>query len=155
MKNRAFSLVEVLISLAILAIALLGVMSSITYGTRHSRSGEELTEAVQLARQILVRLQEDSILDSTNIGEPWFREDSGLRDAPAVRRELDAAPLGGMMLPAEQLSRYKRRLVAERVSQDRIDHRYGLARVQVEIFWESKVGERRLELTGVISHARP
>lgn len=148
-------MVEVLISLAVLAIALLGVMSSIAYGTRHSRSGEELTEAVQLARQILVSLQETSALDTTDIGKPWFDENSGLRDAAGVRRELDAAPLGGMAVPAPQLSRYKRRLVTERLSTEAQDHRYGLARVQVEIFWESKVGERRLELSGVISHARP
>ncbi len=146
---------EVLISLVLLTIALLGVMSSIAYGTRHARSGEELTEAVQLGRQVLVSLQETSALDTTNIGEPWFDEESGLLDATGVRRELDAAPLGGMTLSPQQLSRYKRRLVSERISSDPQDHRYSLARVHVEIFWESKTGERRLDLSGVVSHARP
>ena len=146
---------EVMISLVVLAIALLGVMSSIAYGTRHARSGEELTEAVQLARQILVSLQETSALDTTDIGDPWFGENSGLRDAVGVRRELDAAPLGSLVATPAQLSRFKRRLVAERLSSDSKDHRYGLARVHVEIFWESKTGERRVELTGAVSHARP
>ena len=154
-KSRAFTLVEVMISLVVLAIALLGVMSSIAYGTRHARSGEELTEAVQLARQILVSLQETSSLDTTNIGDAWFGENSGLRDAAGVRRELNAAPLGALIATPAQLSRYKRRLVAERVSSDSRDHRYGLARVHVEIFGESKTGERRLELSGAVSHARP
>lgn len=76
-------------------------------------------------------------------------------DKEEVRREVDAAPLGNLVLPAELLSRYKRRIVTQRLSNDSKDHRYRLARAQVEIFWESKVGQRRLELTGVISHARP
>lgn len=154
-KYRAFTLVEVLISLALLTIALLGVMGSIAYGTRHSRSGEELTEATQLARQILVSLQETSVLDTTEIGASWFSADSGLMDEEGVRREIDAAPLGNLVLPAELLSRYKRRVVTQRLSPNPNDHRYRLARAQVEIFWESKVGERQLEMTGVLSHVRP
>lgn len=130
-------------------------MGSIAYGTRHSRSGEELTEATQLGRQILVSLQETSVLDTTEIGTPWFSQDSGLLDKEGVRRELDAAPLGSLVLSSEVLSRYKRRIVTQRLSDDSGDHRYRLARAEVEIFWESKVGQRRLELTGVISHARP
>lgn len=154
-KKTAFTLVEVLISIALIAIALLGVMGSIAYGTRHSRSGEELTEAVQQARKILVGIQESSALDITDIGEPWLTEDSGLNDKPGVRRELDAAPLGGVSYDLPQLERYKRRIVTTRVSNDPLDHRYRLARVSVEIFWESKQGNRRLEITGLVSHARP
>lgn len=154
-QARGFTLVEVLVSLAVIAIALFGVMGSIAYGTRHARSGEELGEAVQLARQVLVYIQESSVLDTVEPTEPWFSEDSGLNDATTVRRELDAAPLGGLAIPLVQLERYQRRVVATRLSDNPSDHRYGLARVTVEIFWESKQGWRRLELSGVVSHARP
>jgi prepilin-type N-terminal cleavage/methylation domain-containing protein len=154
-RPAAFTLAEVMVSIAVLAIALLGVMGSIAYGTRHSRSGEELTEAVQQARQLLVRLQETSALDTTDLGEPWPKDDSGLNDRPGVRRELDASPLGGSGIPLPQLERYKRRIVSRRLSNDPGDHRYQLAQVTVEVFWESKQGERRLELTGLVSHARP
>lgn len=154
-RHSAFTLAEVLVSIAVLAIAMFGVMGSIAYGTRHSRSGEELTEAVQQARQILVSMQEMSVLDITDIGEPWPKPESGLNDEPGVRRELDAAPLGGLTVSLPQLERYQRRIVTTRLSSDPLDHRFHLASVAVEIFWESKQGHRRLELTGLVRHARP
>lgn len=154
-KRTAFTLAEVLVSIALLAIALFGVMGSIAYGTRHSRSGEELTEAVQLARQVLVAMQETSVVDTTDIGQPWLRAESGLNDEPGIRRELDAAPLGGISFSLEQMERYQRRIVTTRVSNDPLDHRFHLANATVEIFWESKQGRRRLELAGLVTHARP
>lgn len=154
-RRSAFTLAEVLVSIAVLAIALFGVMGAIAFGTRHSRSGEELTEAVQQARRILVAIQETSAVDVTDIGEPWLTSTSGLNDEAGVRRELDDAPLGGTSFPLPQLERYQRRIVTTRVSEDPSDHRYLLANVKVEIFWESKQGERHLQLAGLVSHARP
>jgi hypothetical protein len=144
-----------MISIALVTIALFGVLGSIAYGTRHSRSGEELTEATQLARQVLVYVQENSILDTVESDEPWLSEDSGLNDAPGVTREMDAAPLGGATFTLAQLERYKRRIVTTRVSTDPLSHRFGLALVTVEISWESKQGRRRVEISGLVSHARP
>ena len=114
-----------------------------------------MTEAVQQARQLLVAIQEASVIDTTDIGKPWLSANSGLNDRPGVHRELDAPPLGGIAAGLPQLERYKRRVVATRVSDDPQDHRFRLASVTVEIFWESKQGERHLELTGLVSHARP
>ncbi len=139
-----FSLAEVLISIGLLAIALFGVMGSIAYGTRHSRSGEELTEATHLARAILVHIQEASLVDTTEIGETWLTKDSGLNDEDLVRRQLDEAPLGGFEFDLRQ-----------RASDDPLNHRYRMARVKVEVFWESKQGHRKAELIGLVSHARP
>lgn len=149
-----FTLVEVMISIALVTIALFGVLGSIAYGTRHSRSGEELTEATQLARQVLVYVQENSILDTVESNEPWFSVDSGLNDAPGVTREMDAAPLGGATFTLTQLERYKRRIVTTRVSTDPLSHRFALALVTVQISWESKQGRRRVEISGLVSHAR-
>lgn len=146
---------EVLISIALLAIALFGVLGSIAYGTRHSSSGEELTEATQIARQLLVAIQETTAIDNTDVGEPWLKPEGGLNDALGIRRPLDAAPLGFATFSSTQLGRYSRRIVATRASEQAADHRYRLARVRVEIFWESKHGERQLQMTGVVTHARP
>lgn len=150
-----FSLAEVLISIGLLAIALFGVMGSIAYGTRHSRSGEELTEAIHLARGILVHIQEASLVDTTEIGETWLTKDSGLNDEDLVRRQLDEAPLGGFEFDLRQLERYHRHITTERASDDPLNHRYRMARVKVEVFWESKQGHRKAELLGLVSHARP
>lgn len=130
-------------------------MGSIAYGTRHARSGEELTEAVHLARSILVHIQETTLLDTLEPDEAWPGDDSGLDDEPETRRQLDAAPLGGLDFTLSQLERYRRRITSERASEETASHRYQLARVTVYIYWESKQGQRQTEITGMVSHARP
>lgn len=154
-RRPAFTLMEVLVSIALLAIALFGVLGSIAYGTRHSATGEELTEASHIARQLLVAMQETTAIDRTDITERWLKPNSGLNDAGDVRRTLDAAPLGGVTFTTTQLGRYTRRIVTTRTSEQPSDHRYGLANVTVEIFWLSKHGPTQLRMTGVVTHARP
>ncbi|MCA9777383.1 MAG: type II secretion system protein [Candidatus Eremiobacteraeota bacterium] len=155
MRSRAFTLVEVIVSIALIAIALLGVMGSIAYGTRHSGSGEELTEATHIARSYLSYIQEATLIDTIepNTGE-WLTEASGINDPDEGLRPLDDPPFGGLEFTGPQISRYRRRIRSQRVSEDNSDHRYGLARVQVTIFWESKQGERNVLLTGLVSTAR-
>jgi len=46
------SLIEVLMSLAILSVAILGVLSAVAYGTRAGAYGQRVTEATNYARQI-------------------------------------------------------------------------------------------------------
>ena len=155
MRSRAFTLVEVIVSLTLIAIALLGVMGAIAYGTRHSGSGEELTEATHIARSYLSYIQEATLLDSIepNTGQ-WLSEGSGLNDPDEGLRPLDDHPFGGLDFTGPQLERYRRRIRSQRVSDDVIDHRFRLARVQVTIFWESKQGERNVLLTGLVSISR-
>ena len=154
MKSRAFTLVEVLISISLIAIALLGVMGSIAYGTKHSTSGEQLSEASHLGRSILTYLQETTQLDSTDIGEEWLTPESGLNDSPSTFRQLDEAPLGGMNFETTQLARYRRRIMSQRVSTEPLNYRYNLARVRVSIFWSSKQGERQVDMTGLVTISR-
>lgn len=153
--QRGFSLVEVLISIALLAVALLGVMGSIAYGTRHSGSGAELSEAVHLARTVLVHIQEAGLVDTTELDEAWPTTDSGLNDEIDMRRPIDEAPFGGLEFTLPQLQRYQRRIVSERSSEEPLDHRYRLATVTVHLYWQSPQGERTVHLTGLVSHARP
>lgn len=155
MRSRAFTLVEVIVSLTLIAIALLGVMGAIAYGTRHSGSGEELTEATHIARSYLSYIQEATLIDSIepNSGE-WLTEASGLNDEDEGLRPLDDPPFGGLDFTGAQLERYRRRIRSQRVSDDVADHRFRLARVQVTIFWESKQGERNVLLTGLVSISR-
>ena len=158
MKNRGFTLVEVLISIALIAIALFGVMGAVAYGTKHSGSGAELTEATHLARSIINYLQETSSLDTVQLDpyEVWPTADSGLADPPDVFRQLDEPPLGGMPFEPHQLERYRRRIESQRVTDDPLNYRYNLARVRVSVFWSSKQGERKVVMTGLIStHRKP
>jgi prepilin-type N-terminal cleavage/methylation domain-containing protein len=153
MKSRGFTLVEVIVSLALIAIALLGVMGSVAYGTKHSGSGEELTEATHIARAYLSYIQEATLLDAIepNSGE-WLTQTSGLNDAVEGLRPLDDPPFGGSLdFTPKQIERYRRRIRCQRVSDDPSDHRFKLARVQISIFWNSKQGERNVFMTGLVS----
>lgn len=51
-SHAGMSLMEVLMSLAILAVAILGVLSAVAYGTRAGAYGQRVTEATNYARQI-------------------------------------------------------------------------------------------------------
>lgn len=153
--NTAFSLVEVLVSIGLLAIALLGVMGSIAYGTKHSATGEELTTASQLARQIFSAVQTTGVLDTTDLDSAWPKSESGLNDKPQSARLLNASPLGEVRFTPQQLDRYSRRIESRRLSSVKHDHRYYLAMVKVQVIWEGKHGVQSVEMTGIVSHARP
>jgi prepilin-type N-terminal cleavage/methylation domain-containing protein len=154
MKSRGFTLIEVMVSIMLIAIALLGVMGSIAYGTKHSGSGEELTEATHIAKSYLAYMQESTLLDTIEPTEEWLTVDSGVNDPVEGLRPLDDAPFGGLDFAPHQIERYRRRIRCQRVSDDSADHRYNLARVQVTLFWESKQGERNVVLTSLVSISR-
>lgn len=155
LTRRGFTLVEVLISVTLIAIAMLGVMGSIAYGTKHASSAEELTEATQIARSILAYMEETTLIDVTEPDEPWPTAASGINDVdPLARHLLSESPFGGMNFNAQQVSRFYRRITCERVDPNPAHVRYDLARVKVQIFFQSKQGERNVELTGLLQISR-
>lgn len=154
MKSRGFTLVEVLVSLTLITIAVLGVLGSIAYGTKHAGTGEELAEATHVCRSIMTYLQETTLLDTVEIARPWLSEESGLNDPDTAFRQLDDAPLGGMNFQPRQLERYRRRIECVRVNDDPLNYRYKLARVKVSVFWQSKERERSVEMTGLVTISR-
>lgn len=154
MRVRGFTLVEVMVSIALLAIALLGVMGSIAYGTRNSSSGAELSEASHLARSILSYVQEATLFDSVETDLEWPTNGSGLADDETTFRQLDDAPLGGDLFEPIQLERYRRRIQSRRVMDDPQNYRYNLALVKVSIFWTAKERERNVQMSGLVSISR-
>lgn len=144
-----------MVSITLITIALLGVMGSVAYGSKHSRSGEELSEATHLARSILNYVQETTLLDTADLGKPWPTVESGLNDSPEQFRQLDDPPLtNSMRFETHQLENYRRRIQSIRVSNDPLNYRKNLAQVRVTIFWTGKQGERQVNVTGLVTHAR-
>lgn len=151
MEKRGFTLVEVMVAIALIAIALLGVMGAIAYGTRHAGSGSELSEGSHLTRSILNYIQETTLLDTVEVEKAWPGPDSGLNDKPSVFRQLDAPPLGGLVFQKSQVERFRRRIESQRVTEEKLNYRYKLARLRVSVFWSSKQGERNVVMTGLVS----
>ncbi len=154
MSSRAFTLVEVLVSITLIAIALLGVMGSIAYGTKHSSSGAELSSATHLGRSLLSYIQETTLIDTADVGEPWPTEESGLNDPPNAFRQLDDPPFGGLRFEPLHLEKFRRRIQSQRVTDEPLNYRYKLARVKVSIFWTGKQGERSVDITGLVTISR-
>lgn len=164
-SSQGFTLAEILVSTLLLAIALLGVMGSIAYGTKHARSGEELAEATYIARALMSTLQEGSWIDVLSVEDGWPGPDSGINDEPGEYRAIDEEPFGAVesggstpqvgVFQSEQAARYWRRITVERVSDNPLNHRYRLARATVEVMWDGKTGTRSVTLVGLISHAVP
>lgn len=154
MRRRGFTLVEVLIAIALIAIALLGVLGSIAYGTKNAGHGADLSEGTHLARSILNYIEENTLLDTIEVDRPWPSQESGVCDTAETFRQLDAAPLGGMLLRPEQIERFRRRIETQRVVNDPLNYRYKLAKVRVSVFWSSKQGERHVTMTGLVSISR-
>lgn len=165
-RHYGFTLAEILISIALLAIALLGVMGSVAYGTRHARSGEELAEAANIARSLLAYMQETTQLDLNADAPNWPGPNSGINDEAGSFRPLTEAPFGELgpisgdpshvpVFTESQIGRYSRNITVERLSNDRFNHRFRLARAVVQIRWDGKYGPRTVELTGLLSHDLP
>lgn len=66
-SKRGMSLVEVMIAVAVLSVAILGVLSAIAFGLRSAAYGQRVTEATNLARQIseTIRAQGHAYLSTT------------------------------------------------------------------------------------------
>ncbi len=153
-KRKAFSLIEVMISIVIIAIALAGVTSALVYGVKHSQTGREVSDSTQLARSLFEYMQVTGQIDSLGPGD-WPDDTTGINDDPEERRLLNSSPFGGMDIRPDLIARYRRNISIERMSNDPNSHEHLLARVVVRVYWkESEKFEHFSEITGIIRHQR-
>ena len=100
-RNSGFTLIEVLIAFAILALVLGVVFRTLSTGLSHERTAGLVTARVLEARSILDRLGADVALEEGTIegrlatGEPWTLTVSLLE--PAEGDESEAAPLNAYL----------------------------------------------------------
>lgn len=138
MKSRTtaqpgFSLLETMIAVVVITIAILGLLAGFAYGISSNDHAQRMVVAGGHASQVM------DLIRSNNLA--W--DDTSLNDAdPDTRKALDAAPLS----QAAAADGYTRNVqVTQGIG---ADHKAGIARVVVRVFWEEKGVEKSVMLTG-------
>lgn len=73
-KNKGFTLVEVIISVSIIFICMVGIMDAFILGSFYKKSSEEVTTASFLGQQVLESLLSSSFSEPVDISGVSFSE---------------------------------------------------------------------------------
>lgn len=136
-KAMGFSLIEVMITVVVVAIALLGLLSAFAYGMKADENAHRRSEATNHARFILGQVRRDA-----SVMQDWTSNSlpAAFLMADADRDRLDAAPLAG--LPAN--SNTTRNIQVTRGVG--AGHLSNLARVQVRVYYSIRGNEKSVEV---------
>ncbi len=134
-SRRAFSQIELLVALGVLAVGILAVYASLTFSLKASRHSDSMARAIALNRLILDLVRSRG-LDRTT---------AGLNDGPGQRRPVDAAPFAAD-IPGNPP--FERNVQIDPVSTDASRPESALRRVKVTIFWREQGGERSVVFEG-------
>lgn len=160
-RQRGMSLIEILISMAVLTIAIMAMMNVMAYSVQGTRSTAKLSDAVYIGKALCEAIKIDNGLSTTN-NPDWVSGDVNERtpitaapfDTLAVSngifRALDTDGDGipdegidtnGDGTPDERdLSRFTRNIQLERLSNDVANYRNGLWKVTVAVFYNHQQG---------------
>lgn len=159
---RGYSLAEVMIAMAILAIGMAAVAATLIYGSQKSKHGDSITQAVQHARTLVEVTMGQGFNDNAALvdaGTGLPKTESGLNDtATQDFRALDDPPFSAsLFLPdralgdegrtgSGHLEKFKRKITMVRrgVPAD------GLALMTVTVQWEEEGAKRNVSLSAVI-----
>lgn len=135
---RAYTLIEVMISIAVIAIALLGTMAALTYGIRGMTVSGKNTVALNHARQIIEMIRVKNLAWQPNA--PPLNS-SNLNDSSSARVALEAPPFSADF-PAG--SGFTRNISIQRVSLSSADYRYNIMQAIVTVYWWDHEAERKV-----------
>lgn len=131
-KRAGFTLLEVMFSVASLAVASLGVLSVLTFGHIAGDSAGTYSEGTQLSREIIENIR----VDRFNF-DP-FNPPNGLVNTDLTQRtDLKAAPFDNPLVSLEDNPRFKRNIQITEIEPDRF------ARIQVRVYWTSQQGKEK------------
>lgn len=147
-RKLGFSLVEVLIAMGVLSIGLLGVISTFTYGTQSQGHAQQMSQAVNRAREIMDVIRQENWAFNPPAGTTWT---SATGWASSTRTPLDAAPFdsttGVDALPAN--TNLTRNVHVTQNSSGQ------LATITVQVFWSVRGSEHSVELVALQASATP
>lgn len=126
-------MVEVLVSVAVLSIASLGVMSVLTYGVVAGESAGEFSTATQYGRELIENIRVDSI----NLNP--FTPPSGLVNTDESERvALNAAPFNNPLMDIPNDESYRRNIqIVAWPGGGAVTGDTPLVRIRVRVFWGS------------------
>lgn len=137
--QRGFSILEVVISIAVLSIALLGTSAAVHYGMKSQTHGKLVSEAQSYADRIMTIMLERNLAHSQTTLAALTG--IGLNDSSGARVALNASPLNSITdgLPSD--TRYLRNIsVRECRLPTETDGKYawkdGLRQVTVTVYWK-------------------
>jgi hypothetical protein len=133
-QEDGFSMIEVMFSVASLAVASLGVLGVLTFGAMAGDSAGDFSEATQLGREIIENIRVDRF--SLN---PFDPPEGLVNASPSERTDLHAAPLDSPIMGIPTNSKFKRNIQITQVEPDR------MAKIQVRIYWTRQAKERSVE----------
>lgn len=147
-RPAAFSLAEVLISTAVLALAIMALFLVLTYSLRAVQVSSRQSEAMHHARHLIDLIRVRNLAFASFPAAPT--EASGVNDAADARRPLAAAPFENDLPGGDG---FTRNLACERVGSDTSTYEYELVRITVTIFYTERGHERQVALQAL--QARP
>ena len=152
-SKRAFSLIEIMVAIAVILIGLAGVTSALVFGIGSSRHGENVVDATNYGRAILEACYGRNYINDAAAGADNMPDtDSGLNDAAAERRAITDAPFDAVDVHfGNNRDRFSRNVTC--VRRPGADGEY-LALVTVRIYWFDDEVERSVTIQGVVPHAR-
>jgi prepilin-type N-terminal cleavage/methylation domain-containing protein len=90
-RTSGFSLAEVLVAVALLAVIMLALFSLVSMGVQRAYSGRKMTESSMLAQTVMERVNvyEPHLVLTTNTGletisQTWTKKPSGVTSVPAL-----------------------------------------------------------------------
>lgn len=140
-RTKAFSLVEVLVVVAVVAIGLLGTMSVFFWGIRAGEEGASMSQAINYSREMLEAIRVRNLAFSgTNV----ITTDTDLLGV----HDLADAPLDTLGLPTNSI--FKREITITRLGTTGYQAR--IAVINVKTTWTTKSGrEKSAEIEGYAS----
>lgn len=120
--NRAYSLLELLVAIAVIAVGLLAVYASLTYSLNASGHSQRLSEAIARNREMVDLIRSQNLTRST----------PGLDDSPTGRRPMNDPPFAALPNPGQMT----RNVQIDPVSTDASLPESRLRRIRVTIYWQ-------------------
>lgn len=146
-RNRGYSLIELLLTVPILAVASLGVLSVLTYGAVAADTAGEFSQATQYGREIVEYVRADRF-NMNPLGDLEALAASGLINGTTDERAaVNSTPFddpGLFDLPDDD--RFQRNIQITHLVPKR------LARIQVRVFYRGSKGQEKFVET--VAYAR-